>query len=213
MIDLRGFNSLIDLIQTFSTEEKCIEYLEKVRWNGNIISPFDPSSKVYKCSKGYWCKNTNKMFNVKTKTLFENTKIPLQKWFIAIWLITSHKKGISSIQLSKDINVTQKSSWFMLQRIRNCFGIENNHILNNKVEIDETYIGGSQTNKNAPKSNETKGRSLKTKTPIIGMVERNGKLLSYTIENTKSSTLTPIITDKVNIDATIFDGITSNFVS
>ena len=204
MIDLRGFNSLIDLIQTFSTEEKCIEYLEKVRWNGNVISPFDSTSKVYKCSKGYWCKNTNKIFNVKTKTLFENTKIPLQKWFIAIWLITSHKKGISSIQLSKDINVTQKSSWFMLQRIRNCFEIENNHILNNKVEIDETYIGGSQINKNTPKSNETKGRSLKTKTPIIGMVERNGKLLSYTIENAKSSTLTPIITNKVNLDATIY---------
>ena len=121
MKELRNFNSLFDLLKVFDTEEKCIEYLEKVRWNGNVISPFDSKSKVYKCSKGYWCKNTNKIFNVKTKTLFENTKIPLQKWFIGIWLITSHKKGISSIQLSKDLNVTQKTGWFMLQRIRKCF--------------------------------------------------------------------------------------------
>ena len=67
-------------------------------------------------------KNQGKYFNVKTGTLFDNTKIPLQKWFLAVWLVTSHKKGISSIQLSKDIGVTQKTAWFMLQRIRNCFG-------------------------------------------------------------------------------------------
>ncbi len=148
MVNLSGFNSLFELMKTFSSEEKCIEYLEKVRWDGNVVSPFDSNSKVYKCSKGYYCKNTNKMFNVKTGTIFENTKIPLQKWFVGIWLITSHKKGISSLQLSKDINVTQKTGWFMLQRIRKCFEIENQHKLFNTVEVDETYIGGKERNKN-----------------------------------------------------------------
>lgn len=75
MINLSGFNSLFELMKTFSSEEKCIEYLEGVRWGGNVISPFDSNSKVYKCSKGYWCKKTNKMFNVKTRTIFENSKI------------------------------------------------------------------------------------------------------------------------------------------
>ena len=134
MINLGNFNSLFELIRTFSSEEKCIEYLEGIRWRDGVVSPFDSTSKVYKCSKGYWCKNTNKIFNVKTLTIFENTKIPLQKWFVAIWLITSHKKGISSLQLSKDINVTQKTSWFMLQRIRKCFESENSYILHNEVE-------------------------------------------------------------------------------
>ena len=180
MIDLRGFNSLIGLINTFSTEQKCIEYLEQIRWNGKVVSPFDPTSKVYKCSKGYWCKNTNKVFNVKTGTLFENTKIPLQKWFISIWLITSHKKGISSLQLSKDINVTQKTGWFMLQRIRKCFEEENNSTLYNEVEVDETYIGGRERNKNPFSQHKgTQGRSTKSKTPVIGMVERKGKLVSH----------------------------------
>ena len=205
MIDLSDFNSLFDLVQIFSSEEKCIEYLESVRWKDGVISPFDPTSKVYKCSKGYWCKNTNKVFNVKTRTIFENTKISLQKWFMAIWLITSHKKGISSIQLSKDIHVTQKTSWFMLQRIRNCFECENQHNLSNEVEIDETYIGGRERNKK--QSNEksgTQGRSIKTKVPVIGMIERKGKLVSHIIENAKSVTLTSAIVNKVDKTATIY---------
>lgn len=205
MIDLSDFNSLFDLVQIFSSEEKCIEYLESIRWKDGVISPFDPTSKVYKCSKGYWCKNTNKVFNVKTRTIFENTKISLQKWFMAIWLITSHKKGISSIQLSKDIHVTQKTSWFMLQRIRNCFECENQHNLSNEVEIDETYIGGRERNKK--QSNEksgTQGRSIKTKVPVIGMIERKGKLVSHIIENAKSVTLTSAIVDKVDKTATIY---------
>ena len=114
--------SVIDLIKAFPTEDSCMKYLEKIRWNGVVVSPFDMSSKVYKC-KGYnyRCKNTGKYFNVRTGTLFDNTKVELQKWFMAIWIVTSHKKGISSLQLSKDINVTQKTAWFMLQRIRICF--------------------------------------------------------------------------------------------
>ena len=89
-------------------------------------SPINRSSKVYKCKDNkFRCKNTGKYFNVKTNTLFDSSKVELRKWFVAIWLVTSHKKGISSAQLSRDIDVTQKTAWFMLQRIRNCFGISN----------------------------------------------------------------------------------------
>ena len=124
MIDTNKFNSLLDVINTFSDEQTCIDHLTQLRWDGNVVSPFDPTSKVYNCKGNrYKCKESGKYFNVKTNTIFDNTKLPLQKWFLAIWLVTSHKKGISSLQLSRDIAVTQKSAWFMLQRIRNCFGI------------------------------------------------------------------------------------------
>src|SRR5690242_15988034 len=118
----RDFNSIIELIKAFPDEQACIEHLEQLRWEGNPVSPFDPTSKVYKCAGNkYKCKNTGKYFNVRTATLFDNTKVELQKWFLAIYIATSHKKGISSMQLAKDIDVTQKTAWFMLHRIRNCF--------------------------------------------------------------------------------------------
>lgn len=118
----KDFNSVLDLIKAFPNNQSCIEHLEKLRWNSNIVSPFDAESKVYNCKGNkYKCKNTSKYFNVKTNTIFDNTKLDLQKWFVAIWLITSHKKGISSLQLSRDLDTTQKSAWFMLQRIRKCF--------------------------------------------------------------------------------------------
>jgi len=121
----KDFNTVFDLINAFPDEKSCVEHMERLRWNGTIVSPFDPFSKVYVCkNKRYRCKETGKYFNVKTGTLFDNSKVKLQKWFLAIWLATSHKKGFSSVQLSNDIGVTQKTAWFMLQRIRNCFGFE-----------------------------------------------------------------------------------------
>ncbi|MCP4123369.1 MAG: transposase, partial [Bacteroidetes bacterium] len=110
----QDFNTILELLQAFPDEQTCINHLEALRWNGNVVSPFDPSSKVYNCKGNkYKCKETGKYFNVKTSTLFDNTKVALQKWFLAIWLVTSHKKGISSLQLHRDIGVTQKTAWFM----------------------------------------------------------------------------------------------------
>jgi transposase-like protein len=143
----KEYKSILELLKAFPNEQACIDYLETLRWNGDIISPFDSTSKVYRCKGNkYFCNNTGKYFNVKTKTIFENTKIELQKWFVAIYIVTSHKKGVSSLQLSKDIDVTQKTAWFMLQRIRNYFGISDNDQLDNEVEIDETFVGGRGRN-------------------------------------------------------------------
>lgn len=180
------FKSVIELIKAFPTEQVCIDHLEELRWNGNVVSPFDETSKVYKCAGNkYRCKNTGKYFNVRTATLFDNTKVELQTWFLAIYLVTGHKKGISSLQLSRDLNVTQKTAWFMLQRIRNCFGLEGNEGNGNlgeggqAVEVDETYVGGKLKNMSNHKRKQHKNGKLdanSNKTPIIGYMVRGGEL-------------------------------------
>ena len=191
------FNSIFDLFEAFPTEQSCIDHLEMLRWNGDVVSPFDPTSIVYKCKDNkYRCKNTGKYFNVKTNTLFDNTKISLRKWFAAIWLVTCHKRGVSSIQLSKDIGATQKTAWFMLHRIRKAFGISNdkNKEIGGDVEIDETFVGGKNKNRHKDKKVEhCQGRSFKDKVPVFGMIQRGGILIAKAVEDTKASTLIEII--------------------
>ncbi|GAA5088400.1 IS1595 family transposase [Chryseobacterium ginsengisoli] len=199
-----SIKSVFELLQTFSTEEICIDYLEQMRWGGIVESPFDSESQIYKCSKNrYKCKNTGKYFNVKTGSMFENTKISLRKWFLAIWLVTSYKKGISSLQLAKDIDVTQKTAWFMLQRIRACFGIENSNELDGIVECDETFIGGKNKNRHKDKKvKNSRGRNFKDKVPVMGMLQRGGKMNAFVIEDTKKASIQPLIYRYINQETT-----------
>lgn len=117
-----GFSTVDDLVAYFSEEAVCIEHLERIRWNDDIVSPFDDTSKIYACkNKRYRCRNTGKYFNVKTATVFHNTKVELQKWFVAIWLMV-HKENVTSGELAKNISVTQKTAWLMQKRISKYLG-------------------------------------------------------------------------------------------
>ena len=200
------FKSLFDLLQAFPTEQSCIEYLELCRWRNGLVSPYDPASKVYNYGGGkYRCKNTGLNFNVKTGTVFQKSKVPLIKWFVAIWFETSHKKGISSIQLSKDISVTQKTAWHMLHRIRECFYCENDHKLDGEVELDETFVGGKNKNRHAnEKIKNSQVRSYKDKTPVLGMLERGGKVVCRVINDTSKRSLTVPILRTVKRSARLY---------
>lgn len=177
-----NFKNLTDFHKYFIDEETCRKHLEAQRWpEGRIICPFCQSQKIYRFTDGkrFKCaeKTCNKKFTVTVGTIYENSKIPLQKWFLALYIIGSHKKGISSLQLHRDLGITQKSAWFVNHRIREMLTNKAPQLLKGTVQVDEVYIGGREANKHASKRTKgQKGRSEDIKTPVIGIVETGGKI-------------------------------------
>ncbi|NOT50253.1 MAG: IS1595 family transposase [Chitinophagaceae bacterium] len=175
---LTNFKNLKELMSRYSDDNVCRAYLEQVRWNGNPVCPHCKEHKPYKLNDGkkYRCRNINckKNFTVTVGLVFENTKIPLSTWFAAIYLVTAHKKGISSHQLARDLGVTQKTAWFLNHRIRETFANESHAQLDNIVEMDETFIGGKW--RNMTKKKRAEARQIgDNKVPVMGILERGGK--------------------------------------
>lgn len=198
-MELFNFKSAIELLDYFSTEQKCIDHLTMLRWNGTVLSPFDHMSKVYKCGKNRWyCKNTNKYFNVKTDTFFDNTKLPLRKWLLAQWYITSHKKGISSHQLAKDVGVTQKTAWFMMHRLREALDHPDFQApLEGIIEGDEMFYGGLNINKHEHKKVKYSRGGGNDKLPIVGLLQRGGHLVVKSMEVVNMQTMSLFVQSKV----------------
>lgn len=173
------FKNLKDLMTRLADEQVCRQHVEEMRWGGDPFCPHCGSTKPYKLKDGktYRCKDKTckKDFTVTVGTIFENSKIPLSTWMAAMYILTGHKKGISSLQLSRDLGVTQKTAWFMNHRIRLIMGDPNPAPLDNIVEVDETYVGGKFANMNRGRRKKFQEQGIDNKVAVMGLLERDGK--------------------------------------
>ncbi len=199
-------DGILNFMMAFPDEASCVAYLENLRWKNGVVSPFDSTSKVYKCGNGkYKCRNTGKYFDVKTGTAFARTKLSLRTWVFAIFIFMSHKRGISSCQLARDLGVTQKTAWNMLHKIRAFMKSQNGQSVSGDVEIDETFVGGKNKNRHKDKKVEKcQGRSFKDKVPVFGILQRDGSVSAMVVPNTKASTLRPIICHLIEASSNVY---------
>jgi transposase-like protein len=176
---MKQFKNINEVINYF-TEDRCRETLEKMRWpDGRIVCPKCGVRDAYRNSdcKTYKCrdKDCKSRFSITVGLVFEGSKLPLTKWFTALYIVTAHKKGISSCQLARDLGIGQKAAWFVIHRLREMLKDAAPELLDNTVEIDECYVGGKWANMSKKKRAIMQEQGKDNKTPVMGLVERQGK--------------------------------------
>ena len=164
--------NIIQIFNLFPTQKDCIDYLENVRWAKGVYCPYCKSTNTHKSKEHdrfrHYCNNCKRAFSVTVNTIMHDTRLPLQKWFLAISLLANAKKSISSLQLSRDLDLPYKTAYSLAQRIRKAMLGEKSPLLKGIIEIDETYIGGKPRYAGVSK----RGRGT-DKTMVVGLIERN----------------------------------------
>lgn len=203
--------TMLQAVRQFADPQKAHDFFVAIRFPNGVACPrLGCGSAEVAFMPKHWrwyCNECKKQFSAKVGTIFEDSPIPLTKWLPAVWLISSNRNGISSYELARALEVTQKSAWFMLHRIREAMGDHSDDMLTGTVEVDETYIGGKWKNR----SKKQRGtRTLASgrfddKTPVFGMVERKGRVRAWSVPDRKlQKTILPKLRDSIHHDATIY---------
>ena len=204
-METEGTISTYEFFQRFPDERTAIEYLESRRWPETVTCAYceSPRTSRQKDYRYHQCKDCRKKFTVRVGTIFERSHIPLDKWLYAMYLLETARKGISSLQLSKELGITQKATWFMLHRLREACDIEAEPLIG-QVEVDEVYIGGLEKNKHEWKKRKA-GRGTVGKQGVIGLRERTtGNVRAFPIADTRAATFEKQVKQNVAKGATVY---------
>jgi len=194
----------------YADPENCHQFMVDLRWpDGKVTCPtcgsenvkYLPNARVFKCYE----KHPRQKFSLKVGTIFEDSPIGLDKWLPAMWLIVNSKNGISSWEVHRALGVTQKTAWFMLQRLRLAMQSTDGGTLSGEVEVDETFIGGKARNMHEKKRREKiTGTGGKDKAMVLGMVERGGKVCATVVDKRTKKELQAHVRQTVEAGAAIF---------
>ena len=186
------------LIERFGSEDKCHAYLEELRWPDGLRCPRCDSAKIsrIKARRQFDCDGCRYQFSVRVGTLFHDSKLPLWKWFLAVYMISESKKGVSANQLHRMLGVSYKTAWYLCHRIRSAMQEEGSELLTGIVEADETYIGGKLSGF-ATKRDAARGR-LDNKTVVLGAIQRGGQLRVRVAPDAKHDTIHEFLGDVVH---------------
>jgi len=188
-----------------NTQEKCIKYLEDKKWQGVPVCPYCRSEKSSPKLLRHTCLACNYSYSVTIGTVFQDSNIPLYKWFTGIVLILSAKKGISSLQLSRDLSVNKNTAWLLQKKLRAVMKEEGGQILDGIIEADETFVG-AKVNNHYPQRKKSarlvRGGNNHLK-PVLGMVQREGKVVTKVIEASVREQVMPVIRSFVSPSSTL----------
>lgn len=198
--------SLFNLMQTFPGKAEAVAYLERIRWGDSPCcsrcGAADGITRQKQKPENYWCKYCRKYFNAWTDTPLEYGKVELHKWIYAAYLLMTARKGISSMQLSKELSVTQTTAWYILHRLRVACG-DQLEALHGDVEVDEVYLGGKEANKHEHKKLK-QGRGAVGKQAVLGMRERGGRVKAMPIPDTGKPTIQAVVHQHVRPGSTYY---------
>jgi transposase-like protein len=202
--------TLQQAVRYFSDEQVCINTIAQMRWPTGPVCPKCEGTEHYylKTQKRWKCKKCSKQFSVKLGTIFEDSPISLDKWLIALWMLVNCKNGISSYEVGRDLGITQKSAWFVLQRLR--LALQEKSLVKlggegKTVEVDETFIGGLSRNMHKEvRARKIKGTGGRDKTLVVGFLERGGKVRTSVPNNRRKHTMHNEVKQNVSAGSILF---------